>query len=30
MGKEKDRGYKSYNCYSGWLDSQEEFEEVEL
>jgi hypothetical protein len=30
MGKERDRGDTSYNCYFGWLDSPGEFEELEL
>jgi hypothetical protein len=30
MGKEKDRGDTNYNCYSGCLDSPEEFEKLEL
>ena len=30
MGKEeRDKGHTSYNCCSGWLDSPEEFEQLE-
>jgi hypothetical protein len=30
MGKERDREDTSYNCYFGWPDSPEEFEQLEL
>ena len=30
MGKERDRGDKSYNCYFGWPDSLKDFEELGL